>query len=659
MHSDALQDILILLAAAVVLVALFRRVRVPAILAYLLTGAALGPYGLGLIPDADNTRFLAEFGVVFLLFTVGLEFSLPHLIAMRREVLGLGGAQVVITTLLVTVAAHGLGLNWAGAFVVGGAVTMSSTAIVIKQLAEQLELNSRHGRLTVGVLLFQDLAVVPFLVVITTLSGEANNSVFMELLWALAKGFMASGAMLAVGHWLLRPLFREVASAHSAELFTLTVLLFSLAAAWLTHLSGLSLALGAFLAGMMLGETEFRHQVEADIRPFRDVLLGLFFITIGMLLNVHAVTSHALWIAALVAAIILLKICVSTLLCIGFRVERGIAFRAGLALAQGGEFGLALLALAAKGLLIDNDAFQITLAALVISMGISPILIRHNGWLAKHIFSRSYGGSRLRIEDDINAGATELNGHVIIAGFGRIGQNIARFLEQEKFPYIALDLDPIRVQEARAAGAKVFYGDATHREILDAAGLQRARAIVISLDDPFAAIKMLPQIRGLRPDIPVLVRTRDDAHLERLQQLGATEVVPETFETSLTLVEHLLFLLHIPIARIQSRLQDARQHRYQILREFFPGQHGVDLESPDATREALHAVTLPDGAYAIGKTPRELELENLDIVLTAIRRGEAKDTRPRPDLMLQPADVLVMYGARENLERAEAMLLTG
>ena len=659
MHTDVFLEILGLLGATVIVVALFQRFRLPAILAYLVTGVALGPYGLGVFPDSANTRFLAEFGVVFLMFTVGLEFSLPQLIAMRREVLLLGGGQVVGTTLVLMLVLWSMGLSTAGAFVIAGAIAMSSTAIVIKQLAEQLEFNSRHGKLSVGILLFQDLSVVPFLVIIPTLSGLSDGGIGAELGWALVKGFAASAAMLAMGHWLLRPLFREIAQARSAELFTLTVLLFSLAAAYLTNLSGLSLALGAFLAGMMLAETEYRHQVEADIRPFRDVLLGLFFVTIGMLLNIRAVWDYVGWVVLGVLALVIFKILLTTTLCMLLKVEQGVALRTGLVLAQSGEFGLALLSLGMRDELFPEPIFQVALASIILSMAFSSALIRYNGLLAKRIFSRSYGQDRQHIRDEITIGTKEYSDHVIICGFGRIGQNIARFLDQEKFQYVALDLDPIRIQEARSAGVHVFYGDTTHKEILEAAGFHRARIIVISLDDPHAAIKMLQQIRTMRGDIPVLVRTRDDTYLDKLQQAGATEVVPETLEASLTLVTHLLFLLNVPVERIMASVESARNDRYQMLRQFFPGASAPSSVDAQQHREILRPVGLPEGAYAVGHTPADLGLSEFSVIITAIRRDEAGSIQPLPNMSFQAGDVVVLCGTPENLEHAESVLLKG
>lgn len=656
-HS-ILDSIIVLLIFAVVTVALFRRFHLPAIFAYLITGALVGPHGIGWVSDTEDTRFLAEFGVVFLLFTVGLEFSVAQLLAMRREVLGLGGSQVVITTALSGLCVWGFGLTVEAAFVVGGLLAMSSTAIVIKQLTEQLELNSRHGRLSVAILLFQDIAVVPFLIIIPALSADAPNSLASELLWALAKGAVASGLMLGAGHWLLRPLFRKIASFHSAELFTLTVLLFSLAAAWLTSMAGLSLALGAFLAGMMMGETEYRHQVESDIRPFRDVLLGLFFITVGMLLDITVLAQYWPWVLALVALLTLAKTALIFVLARVFAAESGVALRTGVTLAQTGEFGFALLALALSAELLEHTQSQILLAIMIISMGLSPFLIRYNGWFAKTFCATSYLKNRSEQSNEIFEGSHELSNHVIICGYGRIGQNIGRFLEKEKLPYIALDLDPYRVQEAHEAGDPVFYADSTHGSILEAAGLARARILVVSLDDTQSALKIIPQARNMRPEMPILVRTRDESNLDALQASGATEVVPETFEASLMLVAHLLFLLNIPVARIIQHMEKVRSQRYQLLREIFPG-HETVAGKPDPNKEILHALTLPLDAYAVGKTPAELSLDELNVILTAIKRGDNRSAKPRSDMLLQTDDVLILYGTAEALEHAENHLLKG
>jgi CPA2 family monovalent cation:H+ antiporter-2 len=660
MILNALETVLVLLVVSVLTVSVFRRFRLPAILAYLCVGVVVGPNGLAWVPDNEATSLLAEYGVVFLLFTVGLEFSLPRLIAMRHEVLRLGSAQVAATTLIAGGAAWALGMSAAAAFVVGGAIAMSSTAIVIKQLTERLELNSRHGSLSVGVLLFQDLAVIPFLILIPVLAGGEQDTVAWELLWALAKGVVVVVLMFAAGRWLLRPLFHEIASSRSSELFTLTALLMALAAAWITHFAGLSLALGAFLAGMMLGETEFRHQVEADIRPFRDVLLGLFFITIGMLLDLATLPDVLNWALLALAVIIVFKLLSVVALARLMGAEPGVAVRTGIVLAQGGEFGLVLLSLALGLQLLEARAGQIILAALIFSMALSPLMIHYNGAIVKRLFADTYLRRRGELMREVAQDTRDLAGHVIVCGYGRIGQNIARLLDKEGFGHVALDLDPVRVRDARAAGEYVFYGDSTHQEMLEAAGLLRARAIVVSFDDVHATLKILPQVRRLRPDFPILVRTRDDSDLERLQRAGATEVVPETLEASLMLASHLLLLLSVPVSRVLREVKEIRDNRYQLLREYFRGQEPAEGgEASEAEQKRLQVVRLDAGAHAVGRMLAEMRLEEWGVEATAMLRNGIRSEAPAPETHLRAGDTLVLFGTAGGIEAAENRLLRG
>ncbi len=659
MIQGIFEQLLILLAAAVVVVALFRRFNLPPIMGYLFVGVLVGYPGLPWLSMSADTHFLAEFGVVFLMFTVGLEFSLPKLLAMKGTVLGLGGAQVLISTIIVAVGAWLLGMPPQGAFVVGGILAMSSTAIASKQLAEQLEFNSRHGRFAIGILLFQDLAVIPFLVIIPVLASSAADSVALTLAEGLLKGIAVFFLLLAAGRWMLRPLFRVIAAGRSTELFMLTVLLVTLSAAWFTQQMGLSMALGAFLAGMFISETEFRHQVEADIRPFQDVLLGLFFITVGMRLDISVLPQIWYWVLLLVAAIVIFK----TLLIMGLallaKMERGVGLRAGLALAQAGEFGFVMLSLATDYKLMGDPAGQIILASVILSMALAPLLIRYNGALAKRFLALSYGQGRLQMEGRISESTQGMNQHVIICGYGRVGQNIARILEQEGFEFVALDLDPLRVGEAQDAGDPVHYGDSARREILQGAGLIRARALVVSFGDMPATFKILEHIRRLRPDMPVLVRARDDSELERLLKAGATEVVPETLEASLMIASQLLLLLEVPISSVVRRVGDVRSDRYRLLRGFFPGQDHYALGQPESQSERLHSVVLPEGAYTVGRTLEQLGLDKLNVVVTAVRRGGIRGPQPEPYTQLRAGDVLILYGNAHALERAEEILLKG
>ncbi len=657
MERIGFDSILILLGVAVVLLAVFRYVRLPQILAYLAAGVIVGPYGLGWIPDVSGTRTLAEFGLVFLMFTIGLEFSLPKLVAMKSTVFGLGGAQVLISCLAFGFIAWGLGVPAAGAIVIGGMLAMSSTAIVMKLLIEQLEQNSRHGRHAFGVLLFQDLVVVPFLILIPALAGD-GGPVWVTLGSALLKSALVLVAILSVGRWLLRPLFHEIASARLREYFMLSVLLLTLAGAWITQSAGLSLALGAFLAGMMLGETEYRHQVEADILPFRDILLGLFFVTVGMQLDTAFLAEHWLWILAAVAGLLVFKTILITALGRLFRMEPGVALRTGLVLSQGGEFGFALLLLATEYRLLDPPAAQFVLATVVLSMMAAPVVVRYNGRLAKRLVP-GYMRARDTNLDVIRAEASRENRHVIVCGFGRSGQNLAWLLEQENIPSLALDLDPVRVRDARDAGKSVVYGDCARRDVLEAAGLHRAAALVISFHDTTAALRILEITRHVRPDMPVIVRTMDDAELERLKSAGATEVVPESLEGSLMMGSHLLMLLGVPVSRIVRHVRDVRRDRYRMLRGFFHGEDMFEEKETHAYQERLHSITLPPKARAVGKPLAELHLEEIGVNVSAVRRGGIRGPEPGPETRLAAGDVVVLYGAPEALDEAEKVLLEG
>lgn len=659
MLHDALSDTIILLAISVIAVVLFRRLRLPAILAYLTVGVFLGPHAFNLVQNSETLHFLAEVGIAFLLFSLGLEFSLNRLIANRLAVLGLGSAQVVTTLLIAGMGAWLLGASKESAFVIGCVLALSSTAIVIKQLGEQLETDSRHGQASISILLFQDIAVVPMLVIIPVIASENDVSFMAELSYSLVMGIGVTVLMLATGRWLLRPLFHEIASAHSAELFTLAVLLVALLSAWATEFAGLSMALGAFLAGMMLSETEFKHQIENDIRPFRDILLGLFFITVGMLLDVQNLLEIFHWVLLLAMAIIIAKaLIISFLSRLIIRAPSGVALRTGVVLSQCGEFGFAIIALAVSSNVLAPAEEQILLASVIITMLATPFLVKYNGLLAKKM-TGSYLQSREQQEESIAQVADKLEDHVIICGFGRIGQNIAKILEAEGYHYFALDYNVELIKNAAKAGYKVAFGDSTHREILLAAGIKRASILVICHDHVGSAEKTLRQAKSLNPDIPVLVRTKDDTYYTKLTEAGATEVIPETLESSLMMASHVLSILGMPMAKIVRRVQQMRTNKYSTLREFFHGNEVDDLELPDDLRKRLSTFTVSEGAYAVGKKLDELHLQAKGISLHRNRRNDTSVVPPNSDAPLKAGDVLVLFGTPEDLEHVEGFLLNG
>jgi monovalent cation:H+ antiporter-2, CPA2 family len=660
MHSDPLLQILILLAASVCVVAGVRKLKLPAILGYLAVGMLLGPHAFALAQGTDTTQLLADFGVVFLVFTLGLEFSLPRLVAMRWEVLGVGGAQVFVTTGIVALGAVALfHVVLPVAVVIGGAVAMSSTAIIISQLTEQSENNRTHGRLAVAICLFQDLSFPLFLALVSVLTGGGQAADSAHIVTAIGIAILALLLVLAAGRWLLRPLFLVIASVRSAELFSLAVLLAVLASAWATHAVGLSLALGAFLAGMMLAETEFRHQIEATIRSYREVLLGLFFITVGMLLDVGLLSRHFPLVAAILVGMLLLKAAVVTLVARPATKSWFKSLRTGVVVGQGGEFGFALLTLLLRHELLDPALVQPLLAATVLSMVLSPVLIRHNRRITRALLGESGPPTSEAMRETRATLAVADRDHVVICGFGRVGQNIARVLEQTGFEYIALELDAYRIRLGRQAGDPVIYGDAGQVKVLENVGVAHASCVVITFTNPEVALRILRAVRELRNDVPILVRTQDDTKLEQLQAAGATEVVPETFEASLMLLSHLLLLLKLPVPRVIRTINDIRSHRYGMLRQYFRSADAEHLDDSHAFREELHSVILPPHAWAVGRSIAELAARGSRAAVSAVRRDGIVGREPGPDTLLKEGDVVVVCGTPEAVEHAETLLLMG
>lgn len=650
--ASTLAQILLLLGTAVVVVLVFQRLRIPSSLAYLLIGVLLGPHTAGPVVDAQPLQALAEFGIVFLLFTIGLNFSLPQIHALRHMVLGLGTAQVALTTVVVGLLGWAAGLSPAAAFVVGAVFAQSSTTIISRQLAEQSEEHGRHGRLGVAMSVFQDVTAVPFVVVIPVLATAGASALLMSLSGALLKAVLALVLVVFLGRWMLRPLFHLVAARRSAELFTLTVLFVSLAAGATTHGLGLSMAFGAFLAGMVLGDTEFRHQVETTIRPFRDMLLGLFFVGIGMLINPEALRH--VWVWGLLGASALLV--VKTLLVAGIVRHAGVdwltAWRTGLLLAVGGEFGFALLALGLQANVVTQELGQVVLASVLFSMIGGPLLIRFNHPIALWLVPRA----KLPADPVPGPLATPpASGQVLLAGYGRIGQSLGHLLEAEGLPWAAVDLDPARVREARLAGVPVHFGDGAQIELLEALGLKTARLLVITHEDTAAAVKTLQQIRQRHPTLPVMVRTRDLSDVETLRTAGATEIFPETLEAGLMIASQALLTLGVPLARVLRRVQAQRAGHYQQLRELFPGDeaHASDKDDPEADR--LHALRLPSDTRHRAQPLSSLPLEG--VMVTALVRQGQRRLQPAADTLIEGDDTLVLFGPPAALTRAEGRLL--
>ena len=656
MHST-LELVLIILAASVLVATLARALKLPAMLGYLLAGLAIGPYALGWLPDTPQARYLAEFGVVFLMFSVGLEFSLPRMLSMRGIVFGFGGLQVAATILITLALSVLAGLSIPAGIALGGTIAMSSTAIVSKLLADRVELQSAHGKLSMGALLFQDLAVVPLLILIPAFAMPAEM-LATELLWALLKAVIVLAVLLYFGQKILRPLFHRIASTRSSELFTLNLLLITLGLAYLTEQAGLSLALGAFLAGMLVSETEFRYQIEDDIKPFRDVLLGLFFITVGMRLDISLVGNHAMLVLLLVLTIVVGKALLIWGLCMIFKYGHSTAIRTALSLAQGGEFGLVLLSLSADQQLLGADVIQPVLAAIIISMLLAPLFIQRMEWVTLRLATNEWA-NRAKEVHDIALKTFGKSGHVIVCGFGRSGQSLSRFLEAENIPFVALDSDPTRVRAAAAAGESVVFGNPSKREVLIAAGISRARAVVITFSDLGPAMSIIRHVRDIKPELPVIARTVDDNHVNELRDAGATEVVSEVMEGSLMLASHALILLGLPLAQVLRRIRTVRESHYSLLRGFFRGATDQDADGREESQPRLFSLLITKHSAAAGKTLGELALDQLFVEVAAIRRHGIRGVDPGAETRIEAGDVMVLRGTAESLAAAEIRLLQG
>ena len=665
--ATTLELTLLYLVAAVLGVVIFRTLKLPPMLGYLVVGVVIGPHALAFAQDSAGVRYLAEFGVVFLMFVIGLEFNLPKLRSMRTLVFGLGMSQVVLTV-LGTLAGHLLlvwvwnalssrpwEMGWQGAVVLGSAMAMSSTAIVAKLLAERLELEAEHGRRIMGVLLFQDLAVVPLLVLIPAL-GSSAEELATEMGWALLKAAALLTVLLVGGQRVMRWWLTQVARRKSEELFVLNLLLITLGLAWVTEHFGLSLALGAFVAGMLVAETEYKHQVETDIRPFHDVLLGLFFITIGMKLDWRPVLEQWFLVLLLTSVPVLVKFALVAGLARLFGAQPGVALRTGLYLAQAGEFGFVLLTLGAARGLVAPEWVSPVLASMVLSMLATPFVIMYSGRIVNRLSATDWMMQSLALTS-IARKAIATERHVIICGYGRSGQSLARLLVPEGIPYMALDLDPDRVRQAAAAGQSVVFGDAARLQSLMAAGLARAAAVVVSYHDTPSALKILRLVQEHAPQVPVVVRTVDDSDIDKLRAAGATEVVPEAIEGSLMLAGHALALVGVPMQRVVRITRDARDARYSLLRGYF---HGSDDDTVEELHQArLRTVTVPEAARCIGQKLDSLALPALGVSVVSIRRATGGGTPPLPEHVIAAGDTLVFSGLPEPLALAEAKLLRG
>lgn len=658
MEHSLLNDLIIIFSACVLISALFNRLHLPTLVCYLLVGCLLGPYALDLVHDAKSLQSIAEFGVAFLLFTLGLEFSLPHLITLRRLVFGMGAAQVVVCVITFSAANYLYGkLDPVGILITACAISLSSTAIVSKELSHRNEINTAHGQIAISILLFQDIAAIIILVSLSSIGQDSEKGLWMPLALMGLKALAYFVIMIAVGKWLLPRLFMEISKTKSEELFVLTVLVVALLSAAIAHQLGLAMAFGAFIAGMMLGESHFRHQIEQEIRPFRDVLLGIFFVSIGLQIDIGLITTYWPRILFFTVCLLIFKTSLIALLCFLFGNRGQVSLRTGLILSQGGEFGFVLLALAVKDHLISSDVVSFFLTIITLSMSVTPFLVSHSDKIATRLLIKREPKPNPEHDLPSHVSNESLINHVIICGYGRVGQIIARFLQQEKIPFIALDNDALRVKQARAACEPVLFGNTDKLAVLKKMGLMQAKLLIISFDDHIAARKMLTLIRQERTDLPVLVRTRDDFYLQELQDAGATEVIPETLEASLMLVIHVMTALGQPDERTSDAIQKVREERYKMLHGFIRGRD--KKQGWPVHEKQLKSVLLPKSAYAVNKSLQALGLEDFCVSIESIHRGDKILLNPDRLMPLACADLVILKGDSDFLDAAESFLLIG
>jgi CPA2 family monovalent cation:H+ antiporter-2 len=554
-ESEGLRNVLVLLAAAIVAVPLFHRLRLSSVLGYLAAGMVVGPFGAGLIHDVEAASAVAEYGVVFLLFAIGLDLPLQRLRAVWRYLFGLGLAQVVVTALVFTGAARLTGVSNEAAIVIGGALAMSSTATVLQLLRERGELVTRFGRIVIAVLLFQDLAVIPMLALLPLLPQE-GTTLMTALGLAFVKAVLALVLVVALGRLVVRPSYSAIAAMRVPEIFAAANLLVVLGTGWLTAQFGMSMALGAFLAGLLLAETEFRHQIEADIAPFRGLFLGLFFISVGMQIDLPFIARNMALVLALAAGLLVAKAAILFGLCAAFRLERAVATRAAVQLAQGGEFAFVIFALATGLGILAPEIASLLVATVSLTIAVTPPLAMLGARLSKRLEPKERDET-----ERIAAEAQGLENHVIIAGFGRVGQIVAQLLTEKGIAHLAIDLDMAAVRKGRERGAPLYFGDASHAEVLAAAGVERAAGAVITIDQPGAAEQVVAALHRAHPGLRIVVRGRDAEHGARLARAGADAVVQEAVEPGLQMAASALGFVGIQAEEVSHTVETFRRAR--------------------------------------------------------------------------------------------------
>lgn len=659
MESGLLKDMVLLLGLALFTLLLFRQFKIPSIIGFLVTGIIAGPHALGFVDNAHEVERMAEIGVVLLLFTIGIEFSLKELLRIRQLVLWGGGLQVGLTIGVIALVSVLAGFTPAQSVFFGFLVSLSSTAILMKLLMDAGEMDTPHGKAALGILIFQDLCVVPLMLFVPFLGGAGNG--FADIVLVSAKALVVVviahfGARFAVP-WI----FSQVVRTRSRELFILTIIFIGFGTAWLTAQAGLSLALGAFIAGLAISESEYSHQVMGDIIPFRDVFISLFFISVGMLLNPVTVLSHPHIIIALVAVIIVVKLIVSAGAILALRFPARVALTSGLILAQVGEFAFVLSHSGLQYGLLTEQTYQLFLAASVATMALTPLYLKvapvfvekSAAVLPRLLPAFLLKGTRTT---GVSHARFPMEGHVIIIGYGVNGKNVARVLTGNSIPYVAIEANHLTVRSERKKGVKILFGDASRPEILDHAHIGMARIMVIAISDAAATRRIVSQARSMNRDIHLIVRTRYIAEMEPLYTLGANDVIPEEFETSIEIFSRVLRNYLVPHDRIEESIGEIRKDSYQMFRSLSGrSRHTGGISSYLAGAELMNC-RVQKGSLADGSVLRDgLVRGRSGATILAIKRGDEVVSNPDPVWELHAEDVVLLLGDSQQLSVATTL----
>jgi CPA2 family monovalent cation:H+ antiporter-2 len=647
-----LRELIILLAVSLPITYIFHRAKLPALVGFLITGVLIGPYGAAIITETHVIERLADMGVVLLLFTVGLEFSIEDIMRSSRQLLLGGGIQVLLTIAAVTGIALQFHYSLPHAVFFGFLASLSSTAIVLKMYSDRVELDSAHGRLATGILLFQDIAVVPMMLLLPVL-GEASAAgavTPLSVLVSLGKALLGLIAVFLAARQIVPFLLHQVIRLKNREMFFLLVVLLCLGAAWVTFSLGLSLALGAFLAGIIISESEYSHQIVADIMPFRDYFASIFFISIGMLLHTDYFIAHWPLLIALTTALAMLKAGLVTITAKALRYPVRSALLTGVGLAQVGEFSFLLAQQGQRFNLIQGDVFQMFINTSILTMLATPFIIQAAPWVTSRLPAVPEGpGSP--------AGLCTLKGHTIIAGYGLNGRNLARTLKATYIPYVVLEVNADTIRKARYEGEPIIYGDITRQDVLMRAGVDCAKVIVFGISDYAATRIAIRLARQANPSIFILIRTRYATDVEELYRLGADQVIPEEFETSIEIFSRVLHQYHIPGNVIANQINLIRFEGYRMLRGMSLDQENIGRIASLFAGATVDNIQVQPESPAAGKTLRELDIrKNTGATVIAIARNGDAITNPGPDIKLEPDDIVVLLGAHRDLDLAVNLL---